>query len=256
MSIPKFLYGNNVQLICVADISCFFTELKEYLKSLFEVEIEDIAWKVTQHRIDVCWNFQVGDQVGEYIMQLAKSKLQHKNTVLYNHNQTVEFRNKSKAIVFYDKYVQCVADKEHPDIVETAKGILRLEIRPSDADIRKYTSDFLAVKLLTYEFFQYIISRELPQCQQPIPLDQMFSLSWLQSNSDKLMDIEKLLGFQFLITVLGESVVKELYQAATYSKRKKQLRDIDFQYSAQLKPLLIDERMVSQIGSHPQTHAC
>lgn len=245
VSIPKFLYGNNIQLICAADIPRFFTELKDYLKSLFGVKIEDTEWKVTQHRIDVCWNFQVGEQVGEYISQLARCKLPNKNTVLYNHNQTVEFRNKSKAIVFYDKYVQCVANKEHPDIAKAAKGILRLEIRLSDADIRKYTSDFQAVKLLTYEFFQFIISRELPQCQDPIPSDQMLSLSWVQSNSDKLMDIEKLLGFQLLITVFGESVVRKLYQAATYGKRKKQLRDIGFQYVNQLEPLLIDDRFVA-----------
>ncbi|MNW58639.1 hypothetical protein D3C74_365170 [compost metagenome] len=52
---------------------------------------------------------------------MAKLKLPYKNTVLYNQNQTVEFRNKSKAIVFYDKHKQCIKGKEDSDIVEAAK---------------------------------------------------------------------------------------------------------------------------------------
>jgi len=135
-SIPKFLYGSNVTLLKASDIPLFFQTLHERLNILFNIQVSKEEWIC--ERVDVSWNFQVGNQIGDYIKQLGTMSIPYKKTVVYGHSETVSFKNKSNEILFYDKAKECKRHKEPPSVIEQANGLLRLEIRSTYDDLKKY----------------------------------------------------------------------------------------------------------------------
>ncbi|SDD37627.1 hypothetical protein SAMN02799630_03605 [Paenibacillus sp. UNCCL117] len=79
LSIPKFLFGNNITLIKATDIDAFFTELQQEISHLLGIKIEDSQWKV--QRLDLSWNFNVGNKVQDYIKQISNQRASRMNTI-------------------------------------------------------------------------------------------------------------------------------------------------------------------------------
>lgn len=217
VSIPKFLYGDNVTMLTEADIPVFFERLQERLLHLFDVYIPHSEWIIS--RCDVCCNFQVGKKVSEYVRMLSRQQLAYKNTIVYNQEQTVEYRNKSSRIMFYDKYKQTRKEEESNEIIERSKGILRLEVRPSDNDLRRFSPTRKAVELLQKPFFDYTMERTLAQIEYPEVAGDM-ELSWLMENRENISKIETVFGFRLLQSMFDESVLRQLYTSSTYANRK------------------------------------
>lgn len=217
VSIPKVLYGDNVTMLTEADIPLFFERLQERLLHLFDVHIPHSYW--TLSRCDVCCNFQVGKKVSEYVRMFSRQKLAYKNTIAYNQDQTVEYRNNSSRIMFYDKQKQTRKEEESNEIIERSKGVLRLEVRPSDNDLRKFSPTRKAVEILQKPFFNYTIERTLAQIEYPEEVSDL-ELSWLMENRENISKIETVLGFQILQSIFDESVLRQLYTSSTYANRK------------------------------------
>jgi hypothetical protein len=214
---PKFLYGDNVTVLSEADIPLFFERLQERLLHLFDVHVPHTDW--TLSRCDICCNFQVGKKVSEYVRMLSKQQLAYKNTIAYNQDQTVEYRNKSSRIMFYDKHKQTQKEKASSEVIERSKGILRLEVRSSDNDLRKFSPTRNAVELLQKAFFDYTIEKTLEQIEYPEEVSDM-ELPWLVENKENLSKIETILGFQVLQSMFDEPVLRQLYTSSTYANRK------------------------------------
>ncbi|MEK4996347.1 hypothetical protein [Paenibacillus sp. FSL H7-0918] len=223
VSMPKFLYGDNVTMLTEADIPLFFEQLQERLLHLFDVYIPHSEWIIS--RCDVCCNFQVGKKVGEYVRMLSRQQLAYKNTISYNQDQTVEYRNKSSRIMLYDKHKQTRKEEESNEIIERSKGILRLEVRPSDSDLRRFSPTRKAVELLQKPFFDYTMERTLVQIEYPEEVSDM-DLSWLMENRENISKIETVLGFQLLQSMFDESVLRQLYTSSTYANRKTMAKKI------------------------------
>jgi hypothetical protein len=85
VSIPKFLYGDNVTMLTEPDIPLFFERLRERIHHLFDVYIPHSDW--TLSRCDVCCNFQVGKKVSEYTRMLSRQQLAYKNTIIISYRQ-------------------------------------------------------------------------------------------------------------------------------------------------------------------------
>jgi hypothetical protein len=217
VSMPKFLYGDNVTMLTEADIPLFFEQLQERLLQFFDVYIPHSEWIIS--RCDVCCNFQVGKKVSEYVRMLSRQQFAYKNTIAYNQEQTVEYRNKSSRIMFYDKYKQTRKEEESNEIIERSKGILRLEVRPSDNDLRRFSPTKKAVELLQKLFFDYTMERTLAQIEYPEEVSDM-DLSWLMENRENISKIETVLGFRLLQSMFDESVLRQLYTSSTYANRK------------------------------------
>lgn len=217
VSMPKFLYGDNVTILTEEDIPLFFERLQERLLHLFDVHVPHTDW--TLSRCDVCCNFQVGKKVSEYVRMLCKQQLAYKNTISYNQDQTVEYRNKSSRIMFYDKHKQTQKEKASSEVIERSKGILRLEVRPSDNDLRKFSPTRNAIELLQKAFFDYMIEKTLEQIEYPEEVSDM-ELPWLIENKENLSKIETILGFQALQSMFDEPVLRQLYTSSTYANRK------------------------------------
>ncbi|MHA6532307.1 hypothetical protein [Paenibacillus sp. BAC0078] len=223
VSILKFLYGDNVTILTEADIPLFFDRLQERLLHLFDVYIPHSDW--TLSRCDVCCNFQVGKKVSEYVRMFSRQKLAYKNTIAYNQDQTVEYRNNSSRIMFYDKHKQTRKEEESTEIIERSKGILRLEVRPSDNDLRKFSPTRKAVELLRKPFFDYTIEKTLALIEYPEEVSDM-ELSWLMENRENISKIETVLGFQMLQSMFDEPALRQLYTSSTYANRKTMAKKI------------------------------
>lgn len=237
VSIPKFLYGDNVTMLTEADIPLFFERLQDRIKQLFYIQIPHDEWTVS--RCDVSWNFQVGKDVGEYVKWFSKQKLAYKDTITYNQDQTVAFKNKSSGIQFYDKHKQITRVKEASDLIERSKGILRLEVRPSDSDMKKYASARKAVELLTKPFFDYMTDKALGQMEYPSEASDI-SLSWLMANKESISKIETMLGFQMLQRMFDESTLRQIYTSSTYANRKLLAKKMTIPKGNCLSPLAIN----------------
>lgn len=221
-SIPKLVHGTNVHALSIDDIAIFWNRLSKELIEQLGVEIQKEHWKVK--RLDVSYNFLV-DNVGSYITELSKLNMSKRTKVTYNENETIIFKNKSSSISFYDKEKECLSRKEERDIVEKAKGILRLEIRPARYHMAEYSPSRKAIDLLSMEYFSFIIEK--------LGINQLLeSINYHKiecDNSDlqkalkemKATDIEKVLGFTTLINTIGEKVLLEsgYYKVGTFRNR-------------------------------------
>lgn len=134
LSIPNFLFGENITLITTKDIDAFFTMFTHQLRNELRVDIDHSEWKVK--RIDVCWNFNVGSKVTDYLSQLSLMKYPRKDTVTYNQTETVIWQNNSSRIMFYDKEKERRRKDASSSTIEQARGILRMEGSPSDHEIK------------------------------------------------------------------------------------------------------------------------
>lgn len=237
VSIPKFLYSDNVTMLTEADIPLFFDSLQDRIQQLFHIQIPHDEWTVV--RCDVCWNFQVDNNVGDYVRLLGKQQLAYKNTTTYNQDQTVEYWNKSSRIIFYDKHKQTTKMKEAPDIIERSKGILRLEVRPSDSDVKKYASARKAVELLTKPFFDYMTDKVLGQIEYPSEASDI-GLGWLMDNKENISKIETMLGFQMLQSMFDESILRQIYTSSTFANRKSMAKKMTIPKGNCLSPLAIN----------------
>lgn len=247
LSIPKFLYGNNVDLMMESDISLFFNSLQGRINELFSIHISHEDW--IAQRIDVCWNFQVEERVGDYLQTFSKQKLPYKHTFNYNSNQTVGFRNKSNRIIFYDKEKECIRNKESLDVIQRASGILRFEYEAKYSTLRKFIASRQAIKLLSRPFFDHIISDTLPKLDYPVNSEDI-DHQWLINNKSMISQIETYLGFEYLRKSIDEPTLRHIYTDSTYKSRKRLAKKMTIPRRNCLIPLSID------LKSHQESRSC
>ncbi len=117
LSLPKLLLGNNWQMLydipgAIPLVDAIFARIPA-LPPLLSVA------EMSLSRLDICYNYQVGTQIGAYIEALSRLDYPHRTTVRFN-TETVEFRCKSVNSKFYDKHAETLG--------QSPPGILRHEI--------------------------------------------------------------------------------------------------------------------------------
>ncbi|WP_338779131.1 hypothetical protein [Metabacillus sp. FJAT-52054] len=241
LSIPKFLYGQNVHVINKSDINTFWERLEQKLKELFGIIVERSKWIV--QRIDVCWNFKVGNKVSDYIKYLGTKKLPYKSTYCINQSETVIYKNKSSRIMFYDKQKECKVNKQPEDIISRAEGILRMEISPSYKNIQEIYADRKAIEVLTVYFFKIITQKVMEQISFNESGVNIMNLSYEWLSNQKINRVETVIGFNTINNYLGDTITKEIY-GSTYYARKKWVEEIEFLKLNQLSDLVIDYKSI------------
>ena len=117
LSLPKLLLGNNWQMLW--DIPSGIVALDALLAACPALPALPSVADMTLSRLDVCYNYQVGENLPHYIAALARLDYPRRTTVRFN-TQTVEFRCKSVKCKFYDKHAETLG--------QSPPGILRHEI--------------------------------------------------------------------------------------------------------------------------------
>jgi len=116
-SLPKLLYGNNVQEI--ADLDAAIFSANEIIAGLPGIPSVDIS-KGEILRLDIAYNHQVDDNLLSYLDYLSRQTISRRKTRSYLFESTY-FANKTVSTVFYDKHKE--------EKLPTAKGILRQEVK-------------------------------------------------------------------------------------------------------------------------------
>ncbi|MED4908868.1 hypothetical protein P9761_11635 [Brevibacillus centrosporus] len=222
LSIPKLLYGENVTLLNQDDIQTFFALLEDELYRIFGKRIEKETWQVK--RLDVCWNFAVGDKVKDYLKQIALMKINRLIKVVYQDGESVVFhdKNNQKRIMFYDKERECIQRKCQSDLIERANGLLRLEIRLPLREITNYAKERRAVDILRKGYFIYATAKILP-----IEFTSSNEISYEWVTTHGINKAEMTIGFQTLKNEFGENGIKSLYSSSTLHNRKKLIKEME-----------------------------
>jgi len=136
VSLPKFLFGNNVRMVSDTDvrnalngISCFITET---------VGVPFDALSALVGRVDYCWNFPVGE-TNVYTIISAASQASIPRMVRYHiGTTTTTFKQQSKYITIYGKHAEVttrVREKTATDEeLRAAVGQIRLEVSYRNSD--------------------------------------------------------------------------------------------------------------------------
>lgn len=116
LSLPYLVYGNNIQMI--ADPSPAIRLANSIIKSQTHIPTVDLFEGIL-YRIDLCYNFKVGEHVGEIINQLFKLEFPHRKTKPYYPTNGVQFYSTKSTLTLYDKEEECKDPSAH--------GLLRAE---------------------------------------------------------------------------------------------------------------------------------
>jgi hypothetical protein len=93
--------------------------------------------------------------------------------------------------MFYDKEKERRKKNAPSDVIDKANGILRMEISPSDHDIRGFSLDKRAKKLLTKEFLVFVTRKISPHLV--FSGTHELTIEWVLS-SKSVQEAKRLLG--------------------------------------------------------------
>lgn len=136
VSLPKFLFGNNVRMVSDTDvrdalngISCFITET---------VSVPFDAFSALVGRVDYCWNFPVGE-TNVYTIVSAAAQASIPRMVRYHIGPTTAtFKQQSKHITIYGKHAEVAARVREKtatnEELRASDGQLRLEVKYLKSD--------------------------------------------------------------------------------------------------------------------------
>ncbi|MHB8995885.1 MAG: hypothetical protein ACYC63_11625 [Armatimonadota bacterium] len=153
MSLPKVTFGNNWTLL--ESIETAVEAADTMLKVLDHIfpPLPSIA-EMSLSRLDVCYNYQVGEFLTYYLRGLGKIDFPHRTTARFN-AQTVEYRALSVKSKYYDKYAESQG--------QSPPGLLRHEITFHRArEIKKALGLERPVTLndLTTDLIKYLLERD------------------------------------------------------------------------------------------------
>ncbi len=118
LSLPKLIYGCNHKMI--VDWKKSIPRINNEILKATGIPGLDITDGIL-YRLDICVNFQVGENVKDYVQALLKGHYPRRRTLPYQTTGVLFKTNKPGiSIAFYDKQFEC----SHSD----ASGILRAEI--------------------------------------------------------------------------------------------------------------------------------
>ncbi len=132
VSLPKVLYGSNVEMLRTqSDIDRALYRISEYVSETAEARFDAKAANVI--RVDFCHQWRLTPtQVCEYLRVVGSTSVSRMTRQLFD-SATVQFSNKSQAVVFYDKLLEVLSrlrsGKATDQEVNAAVGVLRLEKR-------------------------------------------------------------------------------------------------------------------------------
>jgi hypothetical protein len=133
-SLPKMVYGNNYTMLPYTDMDLAASEAQKALANVPGIPWLDVCTGIL-HRVDLCYNHQVGDHVDTYIQGISQLSYPRMDRVGYSNsssrnrdgrNNGVVFRNRGRELKFYNKYRQ--------EQVPSAYGLLRQESSISGTD--------------------------------------------------------------------------------------------------------------------------
>jgi len=228
VSIPKYLKGNNIQMLKENDIQTFYKTLQNDLKELLDININ--IKEVVCIGLHVCYNVNIKEthiSMEEWLNFISQLQIPYKPLSSLHKDKGkvtgISFqanKNSRSRLTFYDKQVES-KDK-------SAGGILRIEVKTSKYERNKYGST-LMIDLLRPLFFQFIMDKyqinEILQgkLEESKPVGAIDYHYLIQEHEYKIQKIERILGFLKINDDMQQNT-QSLYERKTLQNRQKELQ--------------------------------
>lgn len=136
VSLPKFLFGNNVSLISQADVRNALTGISRFISETVGISFDAPAALVG--RVDYCWNFPVGEtKITTYVAAASHAAIPRMLRYQIG-TTTVNFKQRSRQITIYGKHAEVshrVRERTATDSeLRDAVGQLRMEVSYRNSD--------------------------------------------------------------------------------------------------------------------------
>lgn len=218
MSLPKLVYGDNIHMIPTP--SSAIEKAHQIIGQYSHIPRVDLNQGIL-YRMDLCYNFQVGKYVPEWIRQLYKLEYPRRKTKPYYPSQGVQYYSRKASLSFYGKE----AETRDSD----AYGILRMEASWRDknqigelvgkplATIGDFTSE-VAFSLLNAELEKLGI-------KDRAPVDSLATLRILQGKYRPEQGV-RLFGFLMARQIASSKEMKAMGMTKqTISRNQKEIRE-------------------------------
>ena len=256
-SLPKLLYGNNVQMLNEAQLTTALKQVSAFASKHFAVPFN--AFTANVGRVDFCYNFGVGEErIYSYLQAASEAEPAHlKQRRIIGKIETVEFSNKFRKIYCYDKSRETAQllknDKATLETLERARGILRLEARFSSTQavkqlaIKKFhLTDYTAQSLLNFDIAKRVLTDAVEELSLHEPVVNIDSrIDKLQKAYGYSSKLQRLAGFLRLCDIYGHQKLLTLgvMKSSAYYKQRGEVRAADAlifsSYPSTLPPLVV-----------------
>ncbi|MDK8193975.1 hypothetical protein QP794_28230 [Paenibacillus sp. UMB7766-LJ446] len=130
-----FLHGNSMIPIGDEQSGHFLERLEGFLLETTNVSLMVPLRDAQIKRMDIKYDFQVGDEVRDYLSAIAKHSVPgHQRDILGN-GDTVVFKNSSRKMMFYNREANCINRRKSEEETEMSKGVIRFEVACNSAEL-------------------------------------------------------------------------------------------------------------------------
>jgi hypothetical protein len=233
VSLPKMLFGNNVQMISDADIPRAKDTVTGFVSEVAGVEFN--AWTANLGRLDICHNWHVGEaETYMYLHALRNAHLPRMVRRVID-DGTVDFINGSQNVVFYSKHAETMKRAQEGKAIDehlhASIGILRGEHRFTNTSACKRLATRLSVDshraqyLLTSEVAEAVMNNTVKELGLDSNIESTDSrLALLREHYGFGKTYETLAGFLQLCDIHGaDNLVKLGYHPETFRRRRKEV---------------------------------
>ncbi len=129
VSLPKFYFGNNVQMLNPEQLKTSLSDVQDYVESITDLPFDVPSAKLG--RVDYGYNIRLKDEyeVKAYLRSFNRLFLAKYKRVSID-DSTVTMKAQSREICIYSKFDETYKQKDLSDeVLERASGILRFEPR-------------------------------------------------------------------------------------------------------------------------------
>ena len=218
MSLPKLVYGNNIHMIHTP--SSAIEKAHQIIGQYAYIPRVDLNQGIL-YRMDLCYNFQVGEYVPEWIRQLYKLEYPRRKTKPYYPSQGVQYYSRKASLSFYGKEAETRDSDAH--------GILRMEASWRDKNqIGKLVGKPLAtIGDFTSEVVFSLLNAELEKLgiKDRAPVDSLATLRILQGKYRPEQGV-RLFGFLMARQIASSKEMKAMGMTKqTISRNQKEIRE-------------------------------
>ncbi len=190
-SLPKVLFGQNIDLLSPSDIMPALDELSNRISDLVGGDVSHAGTWDVRGRVDSVYSWNAGDRLPDYLHAFKSVELPRHYLQTFGRDQTLAWRNQSRTVRLYDKFEESGSDR--------ARGLLRFEVQANRAqgELRKIAraESMRAKSVLSWGVARAILDHYLGQLGGDLVVtsdEKLFNLLVAKSGRKKAF---RLLGF-------------------------------------------------------------
>ncbi|QOY37347.1 hypothetical protein AWH56_006885 [Anaerobacillus isosaccharinicus] len=233
VSVPKFMYGNNLKEIDHRDLQSFMSLLRKHIADKLNLTLPRIPslWTTEIEKLHLCKNFYVGNLKQQYLQALSKAKkARHKKQIYYQSGtenvESVYWKTNSRTEKVYDKDAEMASNKKENSQPQKTKGTIRYEVELSNYELRKLSNKRIADEVLNFSSLEKILGGYLDNLgiSQSRSVDTVMKAIKVSTLNQKQK--QHLIQFAKAFFVEGELCCRTLYSRSKFYELKKELETL------------------------------